>query len=292
VSQLIQHPAGFMTLRDPPSYSELRAYYRDRYYSKKDGSSHYAYDYDARELEHKRIAPVEIERSFGSSKGRMLEIGVGEGFSLAHFHGLGWDVRGVDFTRDGLAHFHPHLMDAVVEGDIYEYLEDVISRGETFDGIICSHVLEHVLDPMGLLSRLKSIVAPGGKVRISTPNDGSWLQNLAIENGQVPQDFYVTIPDHISYFNAETLPGTLKAAGFEVYDLLAEFPVDLYLLQSHSNYFGQADKGRQAHFSRIDFENALFAQSPEKLFAFRRACAAAGIGRALSAYIKLPEPVG
>jgi len=51
--------------------------------------------------------------------------------------------------------------------------EDVaVNRGE-FDLVICNEVLEHVIDPYGLIERMEGWCAPGGTIFITTPS-GAW----------------------------------------------------------------------------------------------------------------------
>lgn len=284
--KLKQHPLGFWQLANMPSPAELAAYYREKYFSKKDGSTHYAYEYDSRDLAHKRIAPHETARTFNLPPGRLLEVGVGEGFALAHFHRLGWDVTGIDFDSQTVKAFHPEVAGKVREGDALSFLDECIERGERYDAVICSHVLEHVLNPTGLLDRIHGILSKDGAIRISLPNDGSWIQNLIVDKSYADSEYWVVEPDHINYFNVTSLRKTLAAHGFEIVDLLAEFPVDVFLMNRASNYWKHKERGRDAHWARVEFELALFDRGIDDLMAFRRTCANIGIGRALSAYAK------
>jgi SAM-dependent methyltransferase len=54
----------------------------------------------------------------------------------------------------------------VIEGS-YEKLDDYPSH---FDCIICSHVLEHVHDPVQALKKIKHALKPGGVLLLSCPN--------------------------------------------------------------------------------------------------------------------------
>ena len=67
------------------------------------------------------------------------------------------------------------------------------------------HVLEHTADPVQTLARLRSLLAPGGKVFIEVP-DAAWPG--------APNNMFFRA--HTLYFTAHTLPQVAQAAGFRV----------------------------------------------------------------------------
>ena len=287
MSNLVEKPEGYFEISPRPSSEELAAYYRDKYFGSRDGRTPYAHGYTPEELAHKRLQPAETERVWGKAPGRMLEVGVGEGFSLEYFLARGWDARGLDFTDDGVREFFPHLSERLALGDAFTLLDQVIAGGETFDLVICNNVLEHVIDPMGLLDRLKAIVAPGGLARIAVPNDGSWLQAQVVSRELAEPGFWLAPPDHLNYFNTDTLPRALIAHGWEVVEHLGEFPIDVFLLNPDTGYMRDRSKGRNCHFVRVAFEMGLWKdRSLDAVLDFRRGCARAGIGRNQTVYAR------
>jgi SAM-dependent methyltransferase len=283
---LVERPGGWFTFEPKPTAEALAAYYNDKYFGPGHGGQ-YAHGYTDEELEHKGLAAAEAERVWGRGPGRLLEVGVGEGFFLDGFARRGWEVQGVDFTDDGLKAFFPELRDRVRIGDAFALLDSLIAREEQFDLVACNNVIEHVLDPEGLLQRLRRIVAKDGLLRIAAPNDGSWLQREIVGRGLAAPDFWVALPDHLNYFDADSLPRVLQMNGWSVAELLGEFPIDLFLLNSEAAYLGAPAKGRAAHFARVAFETSLWRRrSVEGVLAFRRGCAEAGVGRNLIAYAR------
>ena len=285
---LVERAGGWFTWEPKPTAEALAVHYNSKYFGPGRGSGQYEHGYTDEELEHKHLAPAEAEAVWGRGPASVLEVGFGEGFFLDWFAKRGWRVQGVDFTDDGLKAFFPELRDRVEIGDAFGLLDQVIARGETFDMVACNNVIEHVLDPEGLLQRLRRIVAPDGLLRLVAPNDGSWLQQEIVQRGLAKPEFWVAQPDHLNYFNADSFPRVLAANGWTVADLLADFPVDLFQLNAEAAYIGGAPaKGRAGHFARVAFEWALWKRrGVEAVVEFRRGCARAGVGRNLIAYAR------
>lgn len=286
-SRLVEKPQGYFEVEPRPTPEELSAYYRDKYFGANDGRTSYGHGYTPEELEHKLLQPAETEHVWGGKSGRLLEVGVGEGFTLDYFIQRSWSATGIDFTDDGVKVFFPYLSAHLEVGDAFERLDAAIARQDTYDLVICNNVLEHVLDPLGLLRRLRSLIAPGGMLRIAVPNDGSWLQDQVVSRSLAAPEFWVAIPDHLNYFNTDSLPRVLDACGWTVVDHLGEFPIDAFLLNPDTNYMMDRSKGRNCHFARVAFEMGLWKdRSLEAVIDYRRGCAKAGLGRNQTVYAK------
>ena len=56
---------------------------------------------------------------------------------------------------------------------------------EKFDLIWLGNVLEHVLDPVDLLLKLRRLVTPLSIVIVTVPNDGNEYQEMLLEEGAI-----------------------------------------------------------------------------------------------------------
>jgi 2-polyprenyl-3-methyl-5-hydroxy-6-metoxy-1,4-benzoquinol methylase len=283
---LIENGLGFYEVFPKPSAHYLRHYYNNKYYGTDKVNNQYNHNYTEDELIHKQIESFEALQYLPGEVGRLIEIGFGEGFFLDHFHSLGWQISGVDFTCDGLFKYHPHLKDKVLVGDVFESIEALIVENKKYDLVICNNVLEHVIDPLVLLNHIRKLLAPGGMARIVVPNDGSWLQQEIVNRDLAANDYWVCPPDHLNYFTVTSLSKTLRSSEFDIVDILGSFPIDFFLLNPDTNYQQTPGLGRNCHFARVAFEVALFRQSIQNLIEFRRGCAKAGIGRDLVVYCR------
>jgi 2-polyprenyl-3-methyl-5-hydroxy-6-metoxy-1,4-benzoquinol methylase len=78
----------------------------------------------------------------------------------------------------------------------------------SFDVVTAIEVLEHTLDPVAELRRMRGLLRPGGLLLLTTGNAAPFAQRLA-------QWRYVIPEIHISFFEPETLARAMRAADLE-----------------------------------------------------------------------------
>lgn len=281
---LVTHPDGWRTIEPKPSPEALRAFYAGAYFQQSHGT--YAPDYDAEERAHRdllaRLLLHAVGEARGAGGGRMLEVGCGEGWLLAAAGRAGYTARGLDFSDDGLKRFHPELLDAVWFGDAFDALDRMIEAGERFDVVAMEHVLEHVRDAEALTRRLPRLLAPGGALAITVPNDFSPAQLAARASGAAPRDFWVAPPQHLNYFNAASLRAFLARLGFEIAVAYASFPIDWFLFHPGSNYVADPAAGKPAHRARMALDLMLAEHGLPAWLRLGEALFDCGAGRSLT----------
>lgn len=291
-ARLQRHPLGFYQAAQIPTADALRDYYAKTYYQQE--RALYRHDYPPAELEYLRLKVAQIAARIGEltgddSPGTLLDVGCGEGFALQWFADKGWNVCGIDYSSAGMQAMNPAMMANSTFGDVFELLDQRVAAGERYDVIWLKHVLEHVTDPLALLNTLRLLCAPGGSLVVTVPNDFSSLQEHLLSTGAIDDRFWIALPDHLSYFDADSLRSAAENCGWVVRDLLADFPIDLYLLHPGSNYRRDPAAGPDAHRARIACENLLGRLPHDRVNAFYRAMAAVGLGRSLTAFLQPAE---
>ena len=92
--------------------------------------------------------------------------------------------------------------------------------GEEFDGIICSHVLEHVDDPVTLLRRIATWLRRDGRLFVIVPNKESVHRRLAVLMGLQPELDTLSPRDHLvghqRVYSLASLDQHLQAGGFHI----------------------------------------------------------------------------
>ncbi|MEK0338057.1 MAG: hypothetical protein QQN41_11550, partial [Nitrosopumilus sp.] len=122
---------------------------------------------------------------------------------------------------------------------------------------------------------------------VTFPNDFSDLQKLLVDSGKVDEEFWVVAPDHISYFTKDSFSKMAESLGLSVELILADFPIDIFLLNDHSNYIKDKSKGKQAHYSRIYVMNLLFDIDFEHNLNAFLSFGQSGFGRNLTAFLRV-----
>ena len=114
------------------------------------------------------------------------------------------------------------------------------------------------------------------------PNDLIPLHRFLSANELIERPFWQAYPEHLSYFTGESLQNLLSAHGFRVEDTIADFPIDLFLLNNAANYVNDRSRGRDAHLARVRFDEFTCAFDEADTVEFYRALARLSLGRNLA----------
>ena len=84
----------------------------------------------------------------------------------------------------------------------------------SFDGIICYHVLEHIPDDKKAMDELYRILSPNGKLIVQTPfKDGKIYEDESVNTPELRQEHFGQ-EDHVRIYSVEGLNLRLSDAGF------------------------------------------------------------------------------
>lgn len=140
--------------------------------------------------------------------GTVLDLGCGDGS-----FGTWMKSRGVRSVTGVTIHgpeatLARRCLDHVIEADLDGWKPD---PGDRYDGIVASHVLEHLSDPWSLLRRLRRAVKPDGWLVVALPNVLFWRQRLAFLGGSFRYaDGGIMDATHLRFFDWSAA-GTLLA---------------------------------------------------------------------------------
>lgn len=281
--KIVKNASGFYELECKPNSADLQNYYQNQYFQEGKSKS-YSKSYS--DLE-RRVIYKRLDFAFDALKevvdvsgfNNFLDVGCGEGFALDYFAAKGLEVEGIDLSRDGVVSHNPGFLENLDVGDVYEKLELRNKNRNKFDLIWMFGVLELVLDPLKLLAQLKTLLSEQGVLVIGCTNNLSPLQIKARQLGLVDNDYCVSPNDHLNYFNLEMLKKFCNNQGWQILDVLANFPIEWFLFNSSSNYIKDKSNGKNAHHARLLLEELIFEQPVEVVNNFYRALAKINMGR-------------
>lgn len=143
---------------------------------------------------------------FISRKGRLLDIGCGGGILLNLARNSGWEVYGVELSRKMCEYAKRQFALEIVNSSLI----DAKFPSTYFDVIVLADVIEHVVDPQGILSEIKRMLKPQGLLFLTTPDIGSPVARL------LRHKWWCIFHAHIYYFSRKTIRKILENTEFEV----------------------------------------------------------------------------
>lgn len=183
-----------------PEVSELADFYTASYY-----------DFERHKHEGKGMA---FAKKYLKSRpaGKFLDVGCATGFFINGIkNNSEWEVFGVDFGKAAVNFAKEELGLNVVQGDLTE----TSFPANFFDFVHVNNVLEHVKNPVAVLSECRRVIKPGGTMYLSVPNGYADSRDLMTfyKSEKVPA---CSKSGHIFFFPAETLLKIITDAGFIV----------------------------------------------------------------------------
>lgn len=285
----VEKPCGYFSVEPMPTTKELSEFYSKIYYQDS-ASTTYQSSYTDEEIAQKKLRAelllYSIKAQLTEDQRSFLEVGCGEGFLLSAAVAHDFEVEGIDFSIHGIHEFHPELVNRVVVGDAFELLDEFIIENKSIDVCVLQNVLEHVIDPVSLLKRIKNLIGSSGFLAITVPNDYSVMQNKLIESGFINEEYWFLPPQHLHYFNVDTLSKFVNENGFEVIDTYGDFPIEMFLFHENSNYAVDSNKGKAAHNARVKIDLLLAQNGMKSYYEFCQALSACGVGRTVTVILK------
>ena len=147
-----------------------------------------------------------IATSLGA-QGSVIDIGCGGGVLLDELSRRGYRVAGVERDASTVAMRNQHV--TVLEGSA-ESLPASLARG-SYDGVVFSHVMEHLVDPVAAMRNAAGLLKPDGLLFCEVPNNEALI---AKQSGLSWE--HLDIPRHINFFTEQSLRVLAENAGLAV----------------------------------------------------------------------------
>jgi SAM-dependent methyltransferase len=143
-----------------------------------------------------RLAPL-------APAGPWLDVGASTGAFVAAARAAGIDAEGIELSAEAVAHARASGL------PVREAAIDVWDPDRRFVVITLLDVVEHLLEPLPQLARIRTWLVPGGLFACTLPDCSAPTPRVLGRRW-----FYYAGPDHVHHFTPRTLRWLLEAAGF------------------------------------------------------------------------------
>jgi len=157
------------------------------------------------------FAALEPRVARGSGRA-LLDVGAHAGRFLGLAREAAWDAEGLELNPKTAA-YAAHASGAVVhQGNIHTF-----APARQYDAVILTDVLEHVPQPLDVLTRVRAFLRPGGWLAIKVPNGPSQLMKETLR-ARLRPSYRATLADnlvHVNHFSPRSLALALERTGFK-----------------------------------------------------------------------------
>jgi SAM-dependent methyltransferase len=148
----------------------------------------------------------------------ILELGLGHGFTAAHFNAFARRhviLDGSPLVISRYKQAHPECSSEIVQTFFEQF-----DTGERFDAIVMGFVLEHVDDPAAVLARYRNFLKPNGALFIAVPNAKSLNRRLGLEMGLIDDIYALNANDHAlghqRQYCVDSLRAQVESCGYRI----------------------------------------------------------------------------
>lgn len=166
--------------------------------------------------------------SIFSGKGKILDIGCGNGGYLSILRDCGWEVYGFDFSEKAVKYAKNERGLVNVK---QSKVENIDYPENFFDLVTMNHLIEHLPNPKNSLIEAKRVLRKGGILIVTTPNFSSLNAKIFGKNW-----FPLETPRHLFLFEVSTLKRMINdISGLEITKV--KYDYSAYCLAKSLGYF-------------------------------------------------------
>ncbi len=164
----------------------------------------------------------ELDKNYGWTKlfelfpasVKVLDVGCSSGnFGKTLIKEKQCTVVGIDINEDDLKTAAKNLTKAVRKNIEQDDLSDL----GTFDYILMADIIEHVIDPISVLKKIKKLLSENGKLVFSVPNMANIANRIELLGGRFEYtEFGLLDETHLHYYDRIEFEKVMNLAGFKV----------------------------------------------------------------------------
>lgn len=141
--------------------------------------------------------------------GTFVDVGCNQGFAVEAARLVGMDASGIEIDASAVQNARARFPHCAFENATVA--EHAATHAGRYDLVWCSEVLEHVPDFKGFARDLATLVKPGGRLYLTTPDAGHWRRPRDLTRWAETKP-----PEHINWFTRSNLRTLFAPHGLEV----------------------------------------------------------------------------
>jgi SAM-dependent methyltransferase len=118
--------------------------------------------------------------------GKLLDVGCGSGAFLSMAKKRGWELQGVEISPELSETCRHTLRIPIITGRF----EEVSLSPGNYDVVTMWDIIEHVIDPIHVIQKVKSLLRPGGVAVFCTPEEDSLLARTGLMLYKLTGSYY------------------------------------------------------------------------------------------------------
>ncbi|NQT27544.1 class I SAM-dependent methyltransferase [candidate division KSB1 bacterium] len=201
------------------------------------------------------LGHIETIRGSVKKKGKLLELGSGNGTFLRAAKTKGYEVYSVELNESNCQKLKNEFGGTIYNSDLFE----ANFNSNTFDVIYMRDVFEHIPNPKELLLELNRVAKANCIIVIEVPNIDGLIYKIAKEKHVCIFGF-----EHLNYWSPKTLRKILNLTGFKVIKTLHN-SLDCSM-QSFISYFWGPLPFTSIKQRKISFVGRIILKIVSKLF--------------------------
>ena len=238
-----------------PSREEMEPYYSHGYYGEDVRRLYYARELVAHLMQIGRGRLIGVYKK----RGRIIDIGCGDGSFLKAMAGYGWEAYGLEISKSASDLIRDVKGIKYVNGE----LDSTKFPSNYFDVVTLWHVLEHFYDPVTKLREISRILKKDGLLFLSVPNFDSFQARFGKNRW-----FHLDPPRHLWHFSSRSLSFIMNKGGFIIkrrnflsyyYDLFGWWQTLLNRSNIPFNHLYHFLK-REKAYKRVTVSNRFYSQ--------------------------------
>lgn len=235
-TQLLSLPPDRKVLRcgdvawlDPlPTFEECKALYSEAYYNCRDAACPFSC-IEGRQLEYFGRRVRRISKRLGRKPESLLDIGAASGLFVRAARDQGIAAEGVEISRWACETARKEHGIELFEGDL---IRDPLPLRSHYDVIVMNHVLEHLLDPLAYLERIRALLAPDGLLVIEIPQQFINPIDLLYRAASHRRPYGLGSLHHPYFYTTSSALRLMEMGGFQAEHLLTWLPNQVFHLHS------------------------------------------------------------